>query len=86
MPATSAKPPPAPNSKSGSTRGARGMAALDALEASLQDAQKSIAELRHDLSTGRRRLVNDVEVAVRNARRDLKRTGKAIQADLHPRG
>lgn len=86
MPVTTTNPPPPVKSKSGATRSARGAAALDELEALLQDAQKSIAELRHHLSTGKRRLVNDVEVAVRNARRDLKRTRKAIQADLFPRG
>jgi F0F1-type ATP synthase membrane subunit b/b' len=85
VPATATKPAPTVKSKSGSTRSARGAAALDELEALLQDAQKSIAELRHNLNAGRRRLVNDVEVSVRNARRELKRTRKAIQADLFPR-
>lgn len=68
--------------QTGTTREARGAAALDGLEVSLDDAQKAIAELRRDLSTGGRKLVKDVEIAIKNARRDLGRTRKAIQHDL----
>jgi hypothetical protein len=63
-------------------RTARSSTALDGLQGSLDDAQKALAELRGDLSTGGRRLVKDIEAAVRNARRDLGRTRKAIQQDL----
>jgi paraquat-inducible protein B len=64
------------------TRKTRGTSALDGLEVSLDDAQKALAELRRDLSTGGRRLVKDVETAIKSARRDLARTRKAIQSDL----
>ena len=60
----------------------RGTSALDGLEVSLDDAQKALAELRRDLSTGGRRLVKDIETAIKSARRDLARTRKAIQSDL----
>jgi hypothetical protein len=64
------------------TRTTRGKSALDGLEVSLDDAQKALAELRRDLSTGGRRLVKDLETAIKSARRDLARTRKAIQSDL----
>jgi hypothetical protein len=64
----------------------RGKGALDGLEVSLDDAQKALAELRRDLSTGGRRLVKDVETAIKSARRDLARMRKAIQSDLDDLG
>ena len=63
-------------------RSPRGIKALDGLEVSLDNAQTAVTELRSDLSTGGRRLVKDVEAAVKKARRDLARTRKAIQGDL----
>jgi hypothetical protein len=80
MPAAKKKTPAAKSTKAARTT--RGTSALDGLEVSLADAQKAVAELRRDLSTGGRRLVKDVEAAVKNARRDLARTRKAIQSDL----
>lgn len=73
-----------PNAKP--ARGARGISALDGLEVSLEDAQKALAELRHDLSAGGRRVVAELERAVKNTRRDLIRTRKAIQSDLSDLG
>jgi len=74
---------PAPTSKRGTEAPARrGTAALDGLEVSLEEAQKALSELRRDLSTGGRRLVKDVETAIKSARRDLRRSRKAIQSDL----
>jgi hypothetical protein len=60
----------------------RGTAALDGLEVSLEEAQKALTDLRRDLSTGGRRLVKDVDTAIKSARRDLRRSRKAIQGDL----
>ena len=60
----------------------RGTSALDGLEVSLDQAQKALTELRRDLSTGGRRLVKDVDTAIKAARRDLRRSRKAIQSDL----
>lgn len=79
MPATKHTPTTKPTHAARTTRGTT---ALDGLEVSLDDAQKAVAELRRDLSSGGRRLVKDVETAVKNARRDLARTRKAIQHDL----
>jgi hypothetical protein len=79
VPATKQASPPKPTP---ADRGAHGRRALDGLEVSLEDAQKAIAELRRDLSTGGRRLVQDVETAVKAARRDLRRSRKQIQGDL----
>src|SRR5690349_11921940 len=61
---------------------AKGVAALDRLEVCLTDAQKAIAALRDDLSTGGQLLVKDVETAVNHADRDLRRTSRAIRRDL----
>jgi hypothetical protein len=60
----------------------RGTAALDGVEVSLEEAQKALTELRRDLSTGGRRLVKDVDTAIKSARRDLRRSRRAIQNDL----
>ena len=60
----------------------RGLTALDGLEVSLDQAQKALTDLRRDLSTGGRRLVKDVDTAIKAARRDLRRSRKAIQGDL----
>jgi hypothetical protein len=79
MPATKQTPAA---TKAETARTARGTTALDGLELSLDDAQKALAALRDDLSTGGRRLVKDVETAIKHARRDLARTRKAIQHDL----
>lgn len=79
MPATKQASPAKPTS---AQRGAHGKRALDGLEVSLEGAQKAIADLRRDLGSGGRRLVKDVETAVQSARRDLRRSRKAIQSDL----
>jgi hypothetical protein len=71
-----------PTKPAKATQTKRGTSALDGLEVSLDDAQKALAELRRDLSTGGRRLVKDVDTAIKSARRDLARTRKAIQSDL----
>jgi len=60
----------------------RRAAALDGLEISLEQAQKALTQLQRDLSTGGRRLLKDVETAIKNARRDVRRSRKAIQSDL----
>lgn len=81
MPATASKKNAA--AKSGhKAREVPGLAALDGLEISLDDAQKAIAGLRGDLTTGGRRLAKDLETVLKSARRDLVRTRKAIQHDL----
>jgi hypothetical protein len=79
MPATKAAPAA---KRATEATGRRGTAALDGLEISLDEAEKALTELRHDLSTGGRRLVKDVDTAIKSARRDLQRSRKAIQADL----
>ena len=61
---------------------ARGVAALERLEVCLTDAQKALAALRDDLSTGGQRLVKDVETAINHADRDLRRTRRDIRRDL----
>jgi len=79
MPA--AKKTPAPKRKT-STRTARKVTTLEGLEVSLDGAQKAVGDLRRDLSTGGRKLVKDIEAAIKAARRDLARTRKEIQHDL----
>jgi hypothetical protein len=79
MPVAKKTPAPKPSK---ATRTKRGTSALDGLDVSLDDAQKALAELRRDLSTGGRRLVKDVDTAIKSARRDLARTRKAIRSDL----
>lgn len=79
MPA--AKSAPA-TKRSPAPRTRRGTVALDGLEVSLGEAQKALTDLQRDLSTGGRRLVKDVDTAVRNAQRDLRRSRKAIEDDL----
>jgi hypothetical protein len=73
---------PAATKPASSRTATDGINALKGLEVSLDEAEKALTELRRDLSSGGRRLVKDVETAVKNARRDLARTRTAIQSDL----
>lgn len=72
----------APATKRAAAPAPRGLAALDGLEVSLDQAQKALTELRRDLSTGGRALIKDADTAIKAARRDVRRSRKSIQGDL----
>lgn len=73
-------------SRSEAARKKRGQAALKRLEQSLDDAQKSVADLGQHLSRGGRDLVKDVKQLVSAARRDTRKLNKRVMADLEQFG
>jgi vacuolar-type H+-ATPase subunit H len=65
---------------------AKGKTALNRLNASLDDAQKALGELRRHLGTGGRDLLKDVEKMVRDARRDAQKRTRATVKHLEQVG
>jgi hypothetical protein len=57
-------------------------ASLDRLNASLEAAQKALADLGGNLGRGGRDVLKDVQKLVRDARRDTVRLNKTLLADL----
>jgi hypothetical protein len=72
------KTTPAPTSSRKSTAAA----SLDRLNASLEAAQKALADLGGNLGRGGRDVLKDVQKLVRDARRDTVRLNKTLLADL----
>jgi len=65
-----------------SSRKSTAAASLDRLNASLEAAQKALADLGGTLGRGGRDLLKDVQKLVRDARRDTARLNKTLLADL----
>ena len=79
-PATKRTParPPARKATTGSQR----EAALERLERSLDAADEAIRALRRDMTAGGDDLMQTVEKAVKDARKDTVKLGKAVRADV----
>jgi hypothetical protein len=65
-----------------SPRKSTAAASLDRLNASLEAAQKALADLGGNLGRGGRDVLKDVQKLVRDARRDTVRLNKTLLADL----
>jgi hypothetical protein len=65
-----------------SPRKSAAAASLDRLNASLEAAQKALADLGSNLGRGGRDVLKDVQKLVRDARRDTVRLNKTLLADL----
>jgi hypothetical protein len=59
-----------------------GSAALDRLGGSLDAAQDALKDLRRELSKGGRDVLKDLEVLVRDARKNLRGTTRTLVKDL----
>ena len=61
---------------------AGGEAALERLNASVEAAQAALKELRGELGRGSRELLHDVDVTLRDARKNLRRVSRQLVKDL----
>jgi ABC-type transporter Mla subunit MlaD len=66
----------------GRQKAAGGQAAYERLNASVEAAQAALKELRGELGRGSRELLQDVELTLRDARKNLRRVSRQVVKEL----